>query len=260
MLLLTLGLAPAVIAVAAVVERRLGPSAAGWAGALPIAFCLAVIAVSADAGMPSGTALALSASTHVAAQVAFGVVFAGVLVRRGLVLGVLAGAGAYGLGSVVVAHVPAAVALGAAVTALAIAPRLMPRGRPSPASGARWTTTALSGAAAAAIVAAAVLSSRLAGPEIAGAVAAFPTISTTIAVVLVRRDGRSAGAYALGGLVRSLPCYLSFCLVVVLAAPSIGLVAVPLALLAGLAAARVTWRSVPVVRRNAGAPHPVRVP
>lgn len=252
-LVLSLLLAPVVIVVAAFVERRLGPSAAGWAGALPVAFCLALVAVSADAGTASGTALALSAATHVPAQVAFGVVFAKVLVRRGLVLGILGGSAAYALGSVLVVHVPAPVALGLAVAALALAPRLMPQGRPGPGSGARWTTTVLSGIAAASIVAAAVLSSRLAGPELAGAVAAFPTISTTIVVLVVRRDGRSAGAHTLGGLVRSLPCYLSFCLVAVLAAPGLGLVAVPLALLAALAAAGVTWRTVPVVRRPAGA-------
>jgi hypothetical protein len=43
------------------------------------------------------------------------------------------------------------------------------------------------------------------GPELAGAVAAFPTMCLTFTVVVVTRDGRHAGVHALNGLVRSLP-------------------------------------------------------
>ena len=93
-----------------------------------------------------------------------------------------------------------------------------------------------------------MLTSRLAGPEVAGAVAAFPTISATLALAVVAGDGRAAGAHALSGLVRSLPCYLAFCLAVALAAPAAGIAAVPLGLLACLAAAGATWRAVPVAR------------
>ncbi|MEU4780773.1 hypothetical protein [Micromonospora sp. NPDC023633] len=61
-----------------------------------------------------------------------------------------------------------------------------------------------------------MLSRRLAGPDIAGGIAAFPTMCTTLTVVAVARDGAAAGVHALGGLVRSLPCYFAFCLVVAL--------------------------------------------
>jgi hypothetical protein len=67
----------------------------------------------------------------------------------------------------------------------------------------------------------------------------------------VTREGPEAGAHALTGLVRSLPCYLAFCLVVALTAPSAGLAAVALGLLACLGAAFATWRGVPVARRPA---------
>jgi hypothetical protein len=42
-----------------------------------------------------------------------------------------------------------------------------------------------------------------------GAVAALPTVSTTLAVAIVARDGAQAGGHALSGLVRSLPSYLT---------------------------------------------------
>ena len=64
-------------------------------------------------------------------------------------------------------------------------------------------------------------------------------------------SGRAAGAHALAGLVRSLPCYLAFCLAIALAAPAAGAAAIPLGLLACLAAASATWRGVPVAPRAA---------
>jgi hypothetical protein len=244
-------LAPAVMAGAALVERRLGATAAGWVAALPIAFGVAVLAVTLDAGSGPAGSMALSAAAHVPAQVAFGVVFAGVLMRRGLIVGAAAGTLAYVACSVALAGTPAALAVISAVPVLAFAPRVMADGRPRRGSPRRWSTTALTCATAALIVGAAVITSRLAGPETAGAVAAFPTMCTTLAVAVVARDGRLAGAHALTGLVRSLPCYLAFCLVVAVAAPAAGLAAIALGLLACAAAAGATWRGVPVARRPA---------
>jgi hypothetical protein len=246
-------LAPAVMAAAALIERRLGPSAAGWVAALPVAFAVAVVAVTLDAGSEPASAMALSAATQVPAQVVFGVVFAGVLMRRGLILGAAAGTIAYVACSIGVADVPAALAVTSAVPVLAFAPRLMAEGRPRRGSRRRWSTTALTCAAASVVVGAAVLTSRLAGPDAAGAVAAFPTMCTTLAVAVVTCDGPEPGAHALTGLVRSLPCYLAFCLVIALTAPSAGLVAVALGLMACLGAAFATWRGVSVAGRPAPA-------
>lgn len=251
MLLFSLAFAPAVMAAAGLVGRRLGPSAAGWVAALPISFAVAVLAVTLDAGPRTASTLALSAATHVPAQVAFGVAFAGVLLRGGVLAGIGAGTVAYVAGSLFLADMPAALAVATAVPVLALAPLLMTGGRPRPGSPGPRSTTALTCAAASAVVGAAVLTSRLAGPEVAGAVAAFPTLSATLAVAVVSCDGRRAGAHALAGLVRSLPCYLTFCLVVALAAAPVGAAAVALGLLACLAAAAATWRAVPVAGRPA---------
>ncbi|MFG2041593.1 hypothetical protein [Dactylosporangium sp. NPDC048998] len=246
MILIPLLLAPAVMAAAALIERRLGPSAAGWVAALPLAFAVAVAAVTVDANPQAAGSMALSAAAHVPAQVVLGVVLARVLRRRGLISGAVCGASAYVICSFVVHQVPAALAVAVAVGALAVAPRLMPSAQPRLGSPRHWSTTALTCLCAAAIVAAAVLSSRLAGPDLAGAIAAFPTMCTTLTVVAVTRDGAIAGVHTLVGLVRSLPCYLAFCLVVALSAPVIGLAGVGLGLLACLAMAGVTWRRVPI--------------
>jgi hypothetical protein len=247
-ILVSLLVAAVVMAAAALIEPRLGPAAAGWVAALPVSFAVAVLAVMLDSGTGPASAMALSAATHVPAQAVFGVVFATVLTRRGLLPGAAAGALAYGACSIALADVPASLAVTSALPLVAFAPRLMAGGRPRAGAPRRWRATALMCAAAPALVGAAVLTSRFAGPEAAGAVAAFPTVSTTLAIAVVTRDGPPAGAHALTGLVRSLPSYLVFCVVAAFAMPSAGLAAVALGLLACLASARATWRGVPVAR------------
>jgi hypothetical protein len=246
-------LAPALMATAALIGRRLGPSAAGWVVALPVSFAVAVVAVTLDAGARTASAMALSAGAHVPAQIAFAVVFAGALSRRGLLAGASGGTLAYVACGVALMDVPDALVLVGAVPALAFAPRLMPVGSPRPASQTRWQATALTCAVSCVIVGAAVLTSGVVGPHAAGAVLAFPTMSTTLAVVLVTRDGPLAGAHALAGLVRSLPCYLVFSVVIVLATPTLGLAAIGLAVATCVAAGRATWRGVPVTRQPAPA-------
>ena len=238
--------APTVMAAAGLIERRLGPSAAGWVAALPVSFSVAVVAVILDAGTATASTMALTAAMHVPAQVLFGVVFAAVLMRRGIVVGLAAGIATYVACAIALAGAPVALGVVAALPALALAPRVMADGRPRPGSKRRWSTTALTCVAAFTVVGGALATVRLAGPEAAGAAAAFPTLSTTLAVAVAGHDGRLAGAHALTGLVRSLPCYLAFCLVVALAAPAAGVAAVALGLAACLAAARATWRRVPV--------------
>ena len=246
MVFVSLLIAPVVMAAAALTERRLGPSAAGWVAALPVSLGVAVVAVAVDAGEASASAMALSAAAHVPAQILFATAFAATLARSGPLLGGAAGLLAYVAGAVLLALLPDVVAIAAAVPLLALAPRLMAAGAPRPGSPRRPSETAMTCAVAALIVGVAVLTTRLAGPVAAGAVAAFPAMSTTLAVAVVRRDGWTAGAYALNGLIRSLPCYLTFCLLVVLATPAVGLAAVALAVLGCLAAGGITWRGVPV--------------
>jgi hypothetical protein len=246
MVFVSLFIAPVVMAAAALTERRLGASAAGWVAALPVSLAVAVVAVALDAGGPSATAMALSAATHVPAQVLFAAAFAAALTRSGPLLGAAVGTLTYVACAIVLAFLPDVAAIVVAGPLLALAPRMMTASPPRPGSPPRWWTTAMTCAAAAVIVGVAVLTTRLAGPVAAGAVAAFPTMSTTLAIAVMKRDGSTAGAHVLDGLIRSLPCYLTFCLLVVLATPSVGLPAVALAVLGCLAAGRITWRAVPL--------------
>ncbi|WP_433067164.1 hypothetical protein [Dactylosporangium sp. CS-033363] len=267
-------LAPLLMALATLAERRLGPSAAGWVAALPVSLAVAVTAVGLRAGPGAASAMAYSAAGHLPAQVGFAVLFALVLARRGLVAGLAAGTGAY----VALAWMPAVVGIALAVPALVLAPRLIPAGprEPGRSSGAprtraaggaavpgrssgaprtraaggaavpgRSSGTLLTCAASAAVVAAAIGAAAVAGPVAAGAVAAFPAMSATLAVAVARTAGIRAAGHALAGLVRSLPCYGTFALVTALAAGHAGPAAALVALPAALAAGWLTWRGVP---------------
>ena len=251
MLAAPLVLAPAVVASAALVERRLGSSAAGWVVSLPVVVVIAVASVDAGAGRRAAAELALGAASHVSAQVVLALVVATVLLRRGLVLGLVAGVTSYVAWSLLIARLPISAAVVLAVVLLAAGPRLMPsvadRTPPTPA----WWTTLLTCLGATFLVTATVLASRYAGPQLAGALAAFPAVSLTLAMAVGRRDGRLGGARVLDGLVRGLPSYLAFGLVVGLAAPRLGLAALLLGMLAAVATAFVTWRGVTVLRPRA---------
>ena len=236
-ILFSLLIAPVVMAAAISVERRLGPSAAGWVAALPVSFAVAAVTVTLDAGTGTASTMALSAATHVPAQVMFAIVFAAVLTRRGLGLG----NGRRGLRLCRRLDRPwrcTSRGRRGFRDPFASARAAFDAQRPATLGSPRcWQTTALTCASASFIVGATVVTSRLAGPEAAGAVLAVPTMSALLAITVVIRDGPLAGAHALAGLVRSLPCYLAFGLVVIVAAPSVGLAAIALGLVACLGAA-----------------------
>jgi hypothetical protein len=249
MVFVSLLIAPLAMAAAALIEQRLGPSAGGWLVALPVSFAVAVFAVTLDTGAATASTMALSAAAHVPAQLLFAAAFASVLTDRGLLVGGAVGALAYVTCAVALAPLPDVVSILAAIPLLALAPRLMPAGRPRLGSARSRASTAMICAAASLLVGVAILTTRLAGPVAAGAIAAFPSLSTTLLIAVAIHDGRAAGAQVLVGLSRSLPCYLTFCLVIAVATPSVGLPAIALALLACAAAGRVTWQAVPLAPR-----------
>src|SRR5919108_876484 len=66
-ILVSLLVAAVVMAAAALIEPRLGPSAAGWVAALPVTFAVAVLAVMLHARTPPAGTMAPSAPTPVPA-------------------------------------------------------------------------------------------------------------------------------------------------------------------------------------------------
>jgi hypothetical protein len=223
-------------------EGRLGPAAGGWIAGLPIAFAVTLFAVAKATGATTASQVAASAADHVAAQVAFGLIFGAALVRWGLAAGGIAGVLGYVTASVALAQVPryAAIALGA--VALAAAALLVPRQPSRTRRPRKPSTTILICLPAAVAVLAATLASQATGPAFGGAVAAFPTTSATLAVSIAAQGKRNDAANVAFGLIRSLPCFLALALAVAIAAPHLGLYSLPIAVTIALAAAALTWR------------------
>jgi hypothetical protein len=223
------------------VERRCGPAVAGAVAAVPVSLSIIVVAVGAELGADAGATLAAGAAAHVVAQVAFALAFAHVVERRGAARGLLAGVAAFAFVSLLVAPLPTALAIALALPALmkgSVPSTLRNRAeqgmsceRNVEGSDPRWVTTAVGAAAAMAMVGAALVTTELAGPAAAGAIGAFPALSTAFALLLTRTRGERAAASSLRGLIGGLRAYLVFTVAVALAAPALGVyTAVPLAL------------------------------
>ena len=245
MIVVALILAPVLMLLVSFVEHRLGPSAAGWAAALPVTLAVSVAAVIAHEGATRGGQVALRAASFAPAQVAFAIVFAGVLWRGGLVLGLLAGVAGYLAAARVVTLIPPWVALAAGVAAVVAGPRLMPHLSIRPGSRRSWLITTLNCSAAAGVVGAVVLATEFSGPTLGGMIAAYPTMCSVLTIIVGKRSGRDAGVHVLVGLVRSLPAYLTFGAVAAAVQRFDADVAIPVALLACLAVVFATWRLVP---------------
>jgi len=236
------------------VEHRLGPAAGGWTTALPLGFAVTLAAMALTAGPATAGSLAASAAGHVSAQVIFGLLFGAALARWGLLAGGLAGALGYVAACVALDRLPQDVAVLLALTALAGATRRVTHGHPRPSRPRRPLVTVLVCLSAAAVVLGSTLATRADGPTVGGAVAAFPTISGTLAVAVTAREGRRAGAEVLTGLVRSLPCFFAFALTVAICARHVGLWSLALAAIAAVTAAALTWRHANAPRRSGPSP------
>ncbi len=228
-------------------EPRLGAAAAGWFAALPIAFAVAGATIAVTEGRSDASLVALSAVGHAGPMIAYGVAFVWATARLGAVRGFALAAGVYVAASIAVLPIPGTVRIGIGVVAIMIGTVFMSRQPRATHSGEAATTTQqiLSLASAALVVALITVANQYSGPDLAGAVGAFPTMTTTIALFLAYRAGvRNAGS-AMSGMVKSLPIYVTFCLAFAyLITQTTTLRATAGATGLALLAAMLTWRKV----------------
>jgi hypothetical protein len=254
-LFIALVVAPVLMVTATVVENRFGPAVAGWVAAAPITISVASLVVGIEYGRHAASALTESSAEHVTAQVAFAIAFAFVVRRHGGLAAMVSGTAVYVTVSLAIVWIPAPVAIVASLLALVLGPRLLLGNRtPGPAGSHNAATTFTRAAVGTAAVGLTLLIARLAGPATAGATAAYPIVSATLALLILRSRDNNAAALALSGLCRGLPGYFSFCFTMALATPFVGVVlAVPLSFTVCLATYRITWQTV----RPSPAPLPV---
>jgi len=249
-LLIATALAPLLMLLATSVERRLGPAAGGWTTALPLGFAVTLAAMAMTAGPATAGNVAASAAGHVPAQVVFGLLFGAALARWGLLAGGAAGTLGYLAACVALDLLPQDVTVFLALSALAGGTHFLTPANPRASRPRRPSATAVVCLSAAAAVLGSTLASRAGGPVAGGAVAAFPTMSGTLAVAVTAQGSRSEGADVLTGLVRSLPCFFAFALTIAICARHLGLWSFAIAALAAVTAAALTWHYTNTSKRT----------
>lgn len=124
-------------------------------------------------------------------------------------------AASYALVSAALAFVPAVAACAAGAAALLIARRQTATHEPAHIDGTPAPDTkTIAIRALVAWLAAVTLATAagVTGPETGGAIGAFPTLSTVLAVMVSRRSGPAGLVNVISGLIKTLPVYLCFCL------------------------------------------------
>ncbi len=260
---LPLSIALAVLGVAADRGARAGAAVAESAAAhvpAQVAFALAFAAVLVRAGggardvaargaaRDSGLARGVAGGDVARASPARGGGAGGDVARARpalVAVGLATGAAAFAALSLVVSVLPAPLAIAAAVPALVVGRNVLASGERSVGErdgGA--IELAARAAVALAFVLAVLAAVRASGPALGGAIAAFPALTATLALMIGRVRGPAAVAHLLGGVVRGLAGYLAFCVALAFTAPALGLAAAPLAAAACAGAYAASSRGV----------------
>jgi len=215
LLALKLLIVPALLAVISYAGRRWGPGVAGWLAGFPSLTGPVLFFLALERGPEFTTQAAVLSLSAVFSAVCFGVAYAWACTRLPW-YGALACAYATWTAAVqLLAHLPltAAWSLGLALATLFAAPRLFPRSQGHWGSGAlpAWEIV-LRMAAGAAMVLAVTGMAKALGPAWTGLFAAFPVMSTVLAVFSQRANGPGFVVAMLRAMVGGFYAYIVYCL------------------------------------------------
>lgn len=217
MLALKLLLVPALLAVISLAGRRWGPNVAGWLAGFPsltgpILFFLAI-----ERGVDFTVSAALLSLAAVFPALAFGVSYAWACTRLHWLLSLACAFAAWTAAVLLLAQLPLQVwsSLGISLLALFIAPRLFPRAQ------SKWGSRALPAhelllrmAAGAGMVLAVTAAAEGLGTTWTGLLAAFPVMSTVLAVFSHRANGPGFVVALLRAMIGGFYAYIAYCLCV----------------------------------------------
>jgi hypothetical protein len=233
------------------VELRLGGAAAGWFAALPLSMAVAGASIAVTGSSADASDMAISAVAHLGPMMAYATAFVWCAPRRGAAPAVGVGALAYLAASLLVVEIPVRerVLLGALAIALATGFAHRNAHAVTPGQVAPRSQQLASVASAGVVVGVITAANQQFGPELAGAVGAFPAMTTTIALFVAGRSGAGAATAVMGGLVRSVPIYLLYCLSFAFLVLHVAVaVAVLVSLAVALLTAALTWRRVEIAQ------------
>lgn len=212
-LLLKITLAPALVATATWVSRRVGHGAAGMVSGLPVVAAPIVLVFSVEDGNGFAQGAADGAVLGIASLVAFCVVYALTASRRGTLVALLAGWGAFGLGTLILSGVHPPLAMSVLFTLLAIAAGVaILRGRASAVEAGSRRSDLLPWRLLITVVMVLALTAAAQGlsPHLAGLLTPFPIITAVMAAFTHSRAGAPAASAMLFGLTFALLSFLVF--------------------------------------------------
>ena len=236
---------------ASLLARRFGPSLGGWLVGFPFTSAPVSVFLTLEQGPAFAADAAVGSFESAFADVAFVLVYAR-LVTRGWPTALAISSLVFfaSAGVLVLLSPPPSIALGVALIALFVTPRVMPmRVRLTSAATPvpRWDLPARAVVTTALVLAITALATLL-GPVPSGIVAGFPLYASVLAVFAQRAAGPYAGAEVMHGLLRGLFGYVSFFAVITYLLVPLGpLTAYALAAIAVIAVQSV---SLAVLRRG----------
>jgi hypothetical protein len=212
-LLLKLTLAPALVATATFVARRVGHSAAGMVSGLPVVAAPIVLVFSVEDGNRFAQTASASAVLGISSLVAFCVVYALTARRRGTAIALIAGWSAFAIGTAVLSLVYVPLGAGVLITLAAISIGIVVLKGQAPSFAARarsddllvWRLLVTAAMVLALTAAAQGLSAHL-----AGLLTPFPIITAVMAAFTQSRSGAPAASAMLSGLTQALISFLMF--------------------------------------------------
>lgn len=248
--LISLACVPVLMVLASICENRFGPAAAGVIASAPITAGIGIVAVSSTMGAAAGRDMALRMGGYSPAQIGLALVVAWSASRWGVARALFAGTACYAGLAWLAAIAPPPAAVAAGVLALAAGLKLMPAAAAradqpvgKPDNSATPGAIAVRALVALAATGALLISARVFGPAVGGAVGAFPVFTATLCIFVYKKSGVSGLRATLHGLLRGLPGYITFVLVYWAAAgaldPAMGVAAAALACLGIYAASSI---------------------
>ncbi len=228
MLALKLLVVPALLALISYAGRRWGPGVAGWLAGFPSLTGPVLFFLALERGPEFTAQAAVLSLSAVFSAVSFGIAYAWACTRLPW-YGALACAYAAWTAAVqLLAHLPLTTAwsLGLALLTLFIAPRAFPRAHGQWGSQALPThELLLRMAAGAAMVLAVTGMAEALGPAWTGLFAAFPVMSTVLAVFSQRANGPGFVVAMLRAMIGGFYAYVTFCLCVAVLLGQLGIAA-----------------------------------
>ena len=217
MLALKLLLVPAFLAVISFAGKRWGPNVAGWLAGFPSLTGPILLFLALERGAEFTAQAAVLSLSAVFSAVSFGVAYAWACTRLPWYGALACAYAAWTAAVLLLAHLPLTTAwsLGLSLLTLFVAPRAFPRahgkwgGHPLPTQ-----ELALRMAAGAAMVLAVTGAAESLGPTWTGLFAAFPVMSTVLAVFSHRANGPGFVVAMLRAMVGGFYAYITYCLCV----------------------------------------------